>query len=108
MINKKEILETIQMIESQHLDVRTITMAISLFDCIDSSPKSTAQKVYDKICRLAQNLVAVGNDISSDYGIPIVNKRISVTPISLIGANNLGYLEIAKALDKAAEDTGVD
>lgn len=108
MINKKEILETIQMIESQNLDVRAITMAISLFDCIDSSPKLTAEKVYEKICRLAKNLVQVGNDIASDYGVPIVNKRISVTPISLIGANNLGYLEIAKALDKAACDTGVD
>ncbi|HEY8444139.1 MAG TPA: PFL family protein [Clostridia bacterium] len=108
MINKKEILETIQMIEDQNLDVRTITMAISLFDCIDSNPKLTAEKVYEKICRLAKNLVQVGNDIASDYGVPIVNKRISVTPISLIGANNLGYLEIAKALDKAACDTGVD
>ncbi|HEY8424307.1 MAG TPA: PFL family protein [Clostridia bacterium] len=108
MINKKEILETIQMIESQNLDIRTITMAISLFDCIDSTPQATAEKVYEKICRLAKNLVSVGNDIASDYGIPIVNKRISVTPISLIGANNLGYIEIAKALDKAAQDTGVD
>lgn len=108
MINKKEILETIQMIESQNLDIRTITMAISLFDCIDSTPQATAEKVYEKICRLAKNLVSIGNDIASDYGIPIVNKRISVTPISLIGANNLGYIEIAKALDKAAQDTGVD
>lgn len=108
MINNNEILETIQMIDSQHLDVRTITMAISLFDCIGETPKSTAQRVYDKICKLACNLVKTGEDIASDYGIPIVNKRISVTPISLIGANSLGYIEIAKALDRAANTTGVD
>lgn len=108
MINNNEILETIQMIDSQHLDVRTITMAVSLFDCIGGSTSSTAQKVYDKICRLAKNLVKVGEEIAIDYGVPIVNKRISVTPISLIGANNLGYIEIAHALDKAAHETGVD
>ena len=108
MINNNEILETILMIDNQHLDVRTITMAISLFDCIGETPKTTADRVYDKICRLACNLVKTGESITSDYGIPIVNKRISVTPISLIGANSLGYVEIAKALDRAADITGVD
>lgn len=108
MINKNEILETVQMISSQNLDVRTITMAISLMDCIDSDGKKTCDKVYDKICRAAQNLVRTGDEIAADYGIPIVNKRISVTPVSLIGASSLDYVGIARALDRAADTTGVD
>lgn len=108
MINNNEILETIQMIDSQHLDVRTITMAIPLFDCIGSTAKATADKIYEKITKKAERLVEVGEEIAGDYGIPIVNKRISVTPISLIGASTLGYIEIAKALDRAAMATGID
>ncbi len=108
MLNKNEIFETIQMIDSQNLDVRTITMAISLFDCITTDKNETAARVHDKIYRLAKNLVSTGNDIASEYGVPIVNKRVSVTPISLIGAASGGYIEIARAMDKVAEEIGID
>ncbi len=108
MINTGEVYETIKMIDSQNLDVRTVTMAISLFDCITDSKTGTAEKVYAKIKRLAGNLVKTGNDIAAEYGIPIVNKRVSVTPISLIGAASGGYEEIGKAMDKVAEEIGID
>ncbi len=108
MLNKNEIYETIQMIDNQNLDVRTITMAISLFDCISRSKEETASRVYDKIYARAKNLVATGDAIASEYGVPIVNKRVSVTPASLIGAASGGYLEIAKAMDKVAQDIGID
>ncbi len=108
MLNKNEINETIEMIDDFKLDVRTITMAISLFDCISSSKKETAERVYEKIYSKAKNLVDVGNVIGREYGIPIVNKRVSVSPVSLIGASSGGYLEIAEALDKVAEDIGID
>ncbi len=108
MIAKNEILETIEMLDNQNLDVRTITMAISLFDCIDANVKNTCDKVYNKIVKLAKNLVRVGNDIADQYGVPIVNKRVSVTPVSLIGAASGGFYELALALDKAAADIGID
>lgn len=108
MIAKNEILETIQMIDGQNLDVRTITMAISLFDCISDSVKVTCGKIYNKIMRLARNLVKVGCEIEAEFGVPIVNKRISVTPISLVGAASGGYVEICKTLDRIARETGVD
>lgn len=108
MINNNEIFETIQMINQQHLDVRTTTLGISLLDCIADSPKRTAEKVYDKITKSAQNLVKTANDLSSELGIPIVNKRVSVTPVSLITANNGGHLEVIRALDKAANEIGID
>lgn len=108
MLNKNEIFETIQMIDNQNLDVRTITMAISLFDCISRSKEETAARVYDKIYARAKDLVKTGNDIACEYGVPIVNKRVSVTPASLIGAASGGYLEIARAMDKVAEDIGID
>ncbi len=108
LFSKNEILETVKMIENQNLDVRTITMALSLFDCIDSSAEKTAQKVYDKVTRRAERLVKVGEEISAKYGVPIVNKRISVTPVSLIGASNGGFVPIAQALDRAAKAIGVD
>ena len=85
MLNKNEIYETIQMIDNQNLDVRTITMAVSLFDCISDSKAETAERVYNKIYRLAKGLVATGDEIAGEYGVPIVNKRVSVTPVSLIG-----------------------
>ena len=85
MINFYEVNETQQMIEHENLDVRTITLGISLLDCIDSNLESLNQKIYEKITRVAENLVTIGNQIEQEYGIPIVNKRISVTPISLIG-----------------------
>lgn len=108
MLNKNEIYETIQMIDNQNLDVRTITMAVSLFDCISDSKTETAERVYNKIYRLAKGLVATGDEIAGEYGVPIVNKRVSVTPVSLIGAASGGYLEIAAAMDKVAEDIGID
>lgn len=108
LFSKNEILETVKMIDQQNLDVRTITMALSLFDCIDADSKKTAQKVYDKVVRRAEKLVKVGEDISAKYGVPIVNKRISVTPVSLVGAASGGFVEIAHALDRAAKTIGVD
>ena len=90
MIDTKDILETIKMIDDQHLDVRTITMGISLLDCIDSDIDKACQKVYDKICRYAQNLVKTGDDIAEQFGVPIVNKRISVTPIAMVSAASKG------------------
>lgn len=108
MINNKEIFETIQMINQQHLDVRTTTLGISLLDCIADTPKRTAEKVYDKITKSARNLVKTANQLSSELGIPIVNKRVSVTPVSLITANNGGHLEVIRALDKAANEIGID
>ena len=108
MISKFDILDTVNMIRSQHLDVRCITMGLSLFDCIDPDPARCAAKVYDKIVCSAKDLVKVGNEIAEIYGIPVVNKRVSVTPISLIGQASGDYLAIARALDKAAAETGVD
>ena len=110
MINKFEAYETLHMIENEHLDVRTVTMGISLLDCIDSSAEVACQKVYDKITKKAEKLVKTGEDIEKELGIPIINKRVSVTPVSLIAgasdANN--YVCFAKALDKAAKTTGVN
>ncbi len=108
MLTNNEIFETIRMIDNQNLDVRTITMALSLFDCISTSKEETANRVYEKIYAKAKNLVAVGEEIAGEYGVPIVNKRVSVTPISLIGAASGGFVEIAKAMDKVAEDIGID
>lgn len=108
MINTSDILETIKMVDDQNLDVRTITMSISLMDCASDSGKAAAKKVYDKIMKRAGDLVNVGNRLSSELGIPIVNKRVSVTPVSLVGASSGGYLEIARAMDKAAREIGID
>ena len=108
MINTSEILETISMIRQEHLDVRTITMGISLLDCIHSSAERTADAVYDKIMKKAGNLVATGEAIEKEYGIPIINKRVSVTPISIVGQASGDYLALAHALDKAAAGTGIN
>ncbi len=110
MINQNEILQTIEMIDEQHLDIRTITMGISLLDCCDSDPRRACEKIYDKICRKAQNLVSAGQDIEHEFGIPIVNKRISVTPMALVaGASETeDYVPFAEAMDKAAKTCGVD
>ena len=110
MINTGEIQETIKMIRDEHLDIRTITMGISLLDCADSSGEKACQKIYDKITRYAENHVKVGEDISREFGIPIINKRISVTPISLVaGACDFkSYVPFSKVLDKAADATGVN
>ncbi|BEP28152.1 PFL family protein [Helicovermis profundi] len=110
MNNFNNILETISMIEKEKLDIRTITMGISLLDCCDSDGKKSREKIYNKITTYAKNLVKVGEEIEEKYGIPIINKRISVTPISLIAqsSNDLDYIEYAKTLDKAAKKVGVD
>ncbi len=110
MINTHDILETINMIDNENLDVRTVTMGISLLDCIDSDIHRSCDKVYDKICSYAENLVQTGEDISREYGIPIVNKRISVTPIAMLaGANPTSSpVHYARALDRAAKTVGVN
>ena len=87
MINIYEVLETNKMIEQENLDVRTITMGINLLDCVDSDVDALCRKIYDKITRLAKDLVKTGEDISKEYGIPIVNKRVSITPVSLVGGS---------------------
>ena len=112
MINMFEVNETNKMIEQENLDVRTITLGISLLDCIDSDLEKVNQKVYNKITGLAKNLVQTGEDISKEYGIPIVNKRISVTPIALIGGAACktpeDFVTLAKTLDKVAKEVGVN
>lgn len=112
MININEVIETNKMIEQENLDVRTITLGISLLDCADCDLDRLNQKIYNKITTTAKNLVAVGNKIQREYGIPIVNKRIAVTPIALIGAAACkcaeDYVSIAKTLDKAALTVGVN
>ena len=110
MMNQNNILSTIKMIDQQHLDIRTITMGISLLDCCDSDPKRACEKIYDKITRSAKDLVKTGETIEAEFGIPIVNKRISVTPIALVaGASDTeDYVPFAVALDKAREATGVN
>ncbi len=108
MISNNEIMETIEMISNQHLDVRTITLGISLFDCISENIDTMCRKVYDKITLSAKNLVKIGNDIGTEYGIPIVNKRVSITPASLISAANGGHMELIRTLDKVANEIGID
>ena len=112
MINMFEVNETNNMITQDKLDVRTITMGVSLLDCIDSSVEKVCENVYNKITTLAKNLVSTGKDIEKEYGIPIVNKRISVTPIALVGSaackTTDDFVEIAKSLDRAAKEVGVN
>lgn len=109
MMNHYEILETIDMISKEHLDIRTITMGISLGDCASESIDRICDKIYDKIATRAEKLVETGQQIEKEYGIPIINKRISVTPISLVAAAADGdYVKIAKALQKAATEVGVN
>lgn len=109
MINLSDILETIRMIQDECLDIRTITMGISLLDCIDSDIDKACKKVYDKITRCAKDLVKVGNEIEKEYGIPIINKRISVTPIAMISAAcHESPIKFALTMDKAAEAVGVN
>ena len=110
MLNQKEILSTIEMIDQQHLDIRTITMGISLLSCCDPDAKKACDKVYDKITRYAEKLVKTGEDIEREFGIPIVNKRISVTPMALVaGASDANdYVPFAIAMDRAAKTCGVN
>ena len=110
MINTQDVLETINMIREENLDIRTITMGISLWDCVSEDVDRLCDKIYDKITTRAEHLVATGNDIEKMYGIPIVNKRVSVTPISLVGgaASPEGYLKIAHTLQRAADTLGIN
>ena len=112
MINITEVLETNKMIEQENLDVRTITMGINLLDCADSNLEVLCQNIYNKITGLAKDLVKTGEDISKEFGIPIVNKRISITPIALVGGTACktpdDYVQIAKTLDKVAGELGVN
>ena len=110
MLEMNNILETINMIRDENLDIRTVTMGISLFDCVSEDEDRLCGRIYDKIMRSAEKLVPTACDIEKTYGIPIINKRISVTPISMVGGDISaeGYLKIAKALDRAASDLGVN
>ncbi len=110
MLNTQDILETINMIREENLDIRTITMGISLYDCISEDADRLCQRVYDKITTKAEHLVQTGEDISKQYGVPIVNKRVSITPASLIGGNLSpdGFLKLAHTLQKAAENIGIN
>ena len=110
MINTKDILETIHMISDENLDIRTVTMGISLLDCADSDIDVSCEKVYNKITRCAKNLVSVCTDIEREYGIPIINKRISVTPIAIVAATckDGDIVKYAHALERAAAATGVN
>ncbi len=110
MINIDEIMETIRMVDQEHLDIRTITMGISLMNCIDRDGKRSREKIYKKITKCAKNLVKVGKEIEEEYGIPIVNKRVAVTPISLIAqaTDEKDYIAFARVLDDAADALGID
>ena len=106
MIEVNEILQTMQMIHEQHFDIRTITMGISLLDCKRGVDAETAECVYEKVTKLAGNLVKVGSELESELGVPIVNKRISVTPVGMICGDD--PMAIAIALDRAAKQVGVN
>lgn len=109
MLDRKNILETIDMVEKEHFDVRTITMGISLLSCIRDDVNETSRLVYDKICKKAENIVKVASDLGAEYGIPIINKRVSITPASLLTASFCGKeVVLAKALDNAAKTVGID
>ena len=112
MINISEVLETNRMILEENLDVRTITMGISLLDCADESLKVTCDKIYAKLMRLAKDLVKTGDDIGREFGVPVINKRISITPVAIVGASCCkkpsDFVRIAKTLDKAAKKLGVN
>ena len=110
MLNHSDIMSTVDMIDHQHLDIRTITMGISLLDCAEPDPAACARKIHDKICRQAEHLVATGCQIERELGIPIVNKRISVTPIALVASacETEDFVPFARAMDQAAKTCGVD
>ncbi len=110
MLNTADIMETIQMIRQENLDIRTVTMGISLWDCVSEDPNRFCDKIYDKITRCAERLVSTGEDIEKTYGIPIVNKRVSVTPLSLVGGAMTpdGYVKAAYAMQRAADTLGIN
>ena len=110
MLNTNDILETINMIKQENLDIRTITMGISLYDCASDNVDTVCDRIYDKITTKAEKLVATGCDIEKELGIPIINKRVSVTPISLVGGKYSpeDYVKIAHTLDRAAHTVGIN
>ena len=110
MVNINDILETVNMIKQENLDIRTITMGISLFDCISDDQKRLEAKIYDKITKSAEKLVSTADELEAKYGIPIINKRVSVTPISLVGAacDKDGFVRLANVLEKAANEVGIN
>ena len=110
MFNRSEIIETISMIEQENLDIRTITMGISLRDCAAERSAVSRQRIYDKITRLADKLVRTGEDIEREFGIPIINKRISVTPVAMVAesSDETNYARFAETLDAAAKAVGVN
>ena len=110
MLNQSSILETIHMLEHENLDIRTSTLAISLLDCVSEDADRVAEKAYEKITRLGKDIVKIADTVGAKYGVSIVNKRISVTPVSLLLPNGSSedFIKIAKALDKAAIEIGVD
>ena len=109
MFNKFDVIETIDMIEKEHLDIRTVTMGISLLPCIRATAQETAQAVYDRVMQKAERLVSTASELSAEYGIPIVNKRVSVTPVSLITAAFPGESAVVgAALARAARELGMD
>ena len=110
MLDIEEILATERMFDQNKLDVRTITMGISLLGCVSDDEKTLCRKIYDTICTKAEHLTEVSHDISREYGVPIINRRISVTPIALVagGIKASSYVNIAKTLQKAADEVGVD
>lgn len=110
MFNPYEIMETIHMLEEEKLDIRTITMGISLWDCAHGDADIMRKKIYDKICNYAQDLVKVADEIQLKYDIPIINKRISVTPLAMIAGACVeeDYVSFAETLDRAAKEVGVD
>lgn len=110
MLNTSDILETIHMIREENLDIRTVTMGISLFDCVSDDINRLETKIYDKITKSAKNLVSVCRELEAGYGIPIVNKRVSVTPLSLVGGSigPEGYVRLAKTLQRAADELGIN
>ncbi len=110
MLEINNILETINMIRDENLDIRTVTMGISLFDCVSEDEDKLCSNIYDKIMKKAEKLVPTACNIEKTYGIPIINKRISITPVAMIGGNisSNGYVKLAKTLDRAAQDLGVN
>ncbi|MBE6662602.1 MAG: PFL family protein [Ruminococcaceae bacterium] len=110
MLNTSDILETIHMIQEENLDIRTVTMGISLLDCVSDDIGRLETKIYDKITKSAKNLVSVCRELEAGYGIPIVNKRVSVTPLSLVGGpiDSEGYVRLAKTLQRAADELGIN
>lgn len=110
MLNINDVLETVNMIKQENLDIRTVTMGISLFDCISDDQKKLEKNVYDKITKSAENLVKTANDLENTYGIPIINKRVSVTPMALVGANcnKDGFVNLALVMEKAAKELGIN